>query len=74
MALVLAGLFFAGPAWAYVVGALALAPYVVMVWPYRNLSDDQCERANRGWRKFLWVNFVSGLVITLVLNYVTQYG
>jgi 4-hydroxybenzoate polyprenyltransferase len=74
MGLVLAGLFFAGPAWAYVVGALALAPYVVMVWPYRNLSDAQCEQANRGWRKFLWVNFVSGLVITLVMNYVTQYG
>jgi 4-hydroxybenzoate polyprenyltransferase len=71
---ILAGALIAAPAWAYIIGALALVPYVVMVWPYRNLPDEQCEQANRGWRKFLWVNFVSGLVITLVLNYVTQFG
>jgi 4-hydroxybenzoate polyprenyltransferase len=48
--------------------AAALAiPYVIMVWPYRSLPDAECERANRGWRAFLWINYAAGFAVTLLL-------
>ena len=48
--------------------AAALAiPYLIMVWPYRSLPDADCERANRGWRAFLWINYTAGFAVTLLL-------
>ena len=48
--------------------AAALAsPYLAMVWPYRSLPDAECERANRGWRAFLWINYAAGFAVTLLL-------
>jgi len=48
--------------------AAALAiPYLIMVWPYRSLPDADCERANRGWRAFLWINYAAGFAVTLLL-------
>jgi hypothetical protein len=38
-----------------------------MVWPFRNLSDTDCERANRGWKKFLGINFFAGFIVTMLL-------
>jgi 4-hydroxybenzoate polyprenyltransferase len=48
--------------------AAALAiPYLIMVWPFRSLPDADCERANRGWRAFLWINYAAGFAVTLLL-------
>jgi 4-hydroxybenzoate polyprenyltransferase len=48
--------------------AAALAiPYLIMVWPYRSLPDAECERAHRGWRAFLWINYAAGFAVTLLL-------
>jgi 4-hydroxybenzoate polyprenyltransferase len=48
--------------------AAALAiPYLIMVWPFRSLPDTDCERANRGWRAFLWINYAAGFAVTLLL-------
>lgn len=47
--------------------ALLVIPYVWMVWPFRSLSDEQCEQANRGWRKFLAINFGVGFFVTMLL-------
>lgn len=49
-----------------IAAALAL-PYAVIVFPFRSISDASAESANRGWRRFLWVNFVSGFVVTMLL-------
>lgn len=49
-----------------IAAALAL-PYAAIVFPYRSISDASAETANRGWRRFLWVNFVSGFVVTMLL-------
>jgi hypothetical protein len=38
-----------------------------MVWPFRSLPDADCERANRGWRAFLWINYAAGFAVTLLL-------
>jgi 4-hydroxybenzoate polyprenyltransferase len=52
------------------VAALAAIPYMVIISPYLNITDQDCERANRGWRKFIWLNFAGGALISLLLiNY-----
>ncbi|GAB2826667.1 prenyltransferase [Alpinimonas psychrophila] len=65
--LIACGAFFAAAAWSFWVAAATAVPYILMVWPFRNLSDADCERANRGWRKFLAINFFVGFVITMLL-------
>jgi 4-hydroxybenzoate polyprenyltransferase len=65
--LIACGAFFAAPAWSFGVAAATALPYILMVWPFRNLSDADCEQANRGWRKFLAINFFVGFVITMLL-------
>ena len=52
------------------VAALAAIPYLVIISPYLNITDADCERANRGWKKFIWLNFAGGALISLLLiNY-----
>lgn len=65
--LILSGAAFAEPNWVFWVAAFAAIPYLVMVWPYRNLSDDRCEEANSGWKRFLTINFIAGFIITWML-------
>ena len=53
------------------VAALAAIPYLVIIAPYLNITDENCEAANRGWRKFIWLNFGAGALISLLLiNYI----
>ena len=53
------------------VAAIAAIPYMVIISPYLNITDEGCERANRGWKKFIWLNFAGGALISLLLiNYV----
>ena len=56
-------LVLAGPKVAWT-AALAL-PYLLMVWPFRSITDTECEQANRGWRRFLWINFLVGALLTM---------
>ena len=56
--------------WHGVVASLAVLPYLVIISPYLNITDQDCERANRGWKKFIWLNFAAGALISLVvINY-----
>ena len=54
-------------AWPVFYACLLALPYLWMVWPFRNLSDENCEQANRGWRKFLAINFFAGFIVTMLL-------
>ena len=65
--LILSGAFFAEPTWPFWVASNTAVPYQLKVWPYRNLPDARCEEANRGWKKFLGLNFFAGFVVTMVL-------
>lgn len=47
--------------------SLLVIPYLVMVAPFLRLPDTECERANRGWRFFLAINFFVGFVVTMLL-------
>lgn len=49
------------------IAAVLALPYAFIVFPFRSISDADAETANRGWKRFLWVNFVSGFVVTMLL-------
>ncbi|MEY4366726.1 MAG: hypothetical protein RLZ28_141 [Actinomycetota bacterium] len=54
--------------------AIAAVPYMAVVAPFWFITDETCETANRGWRRFIWLNFFAGTVVTLLLNYAIQSG
>ena len=49
------------------IAAVLVVPYALMCAPFWSVTDDAAETANRGWRRFLWLNFVSGFVVTMLL-------
>ncbi|HSE29721.1 MAG TPA: prenyltransferase [Candidatus Saccharimonadales bacterium] len=53
---------------AIVVGLVSLI-YLFNALPFVNLSDKSSESANRGWRRFIWLNMLTGAVITVILLY-----
>ena len=56
--------------WHGVVASIAVLPYLIIISPYLNITDADCERANGGWKRFIWLNFFAGALISLVvINY-----
>jgi 4-hydroxybenzoate polyprenyltransferase len=49
-----------------VVGATCLL-YIANVWPFWNTTDKQAPRAHAGWRRFMWLNFFTGFVVTVTI-------
>ena len=47
--------------------ALAALPYLFVVGRELSITDENCERANRGWKVFIWLNFFAGAVICSLL-------
>lgn len=66
-AYVLAALVLLALPWPGVLAALLPLPYAVSTWRFRGVTDDDCERANAGWRTFLWLNLVTGFLVTMLL-------
>lgn len=54
-----------GP-WGIIVGIVGLA-YVANVAPYLHVTDTSSPKTNAGWRRFIWLNFGTGFVVTIVL-------
>jgi len=50
-------------AWA----ALLAIPYLLAAGPFARVSDEDSGRANRGWRHFLWINYLCGFLVTMLL-------
>lgn len=50
--------------WLAAVLPLAYAASTARFWSVR---DADCERANAGWRTFLWLNLVVGFLVTMLL-------
>jgi hypothetical protein len=41
--------------------------YAVSTARFWSVRDADCERANAGWRTFLWLNLVVGFLVTMLL-------
>ncbi len=52
------------PGW--LAAALPL-PYAANAARFWSVRDADCERANAGWRVFLWLNLVTGFLVTMLL-------
>lgn len=52
------------PAW--IVG-LAVLTYVFNAARFWNITNETCEQANRSWKVFIWLNYLVGAVITILL-------
>ncbi len=62
-----AGLIMLSTGWPSAIAGIAALPYLVIVAPFLNLKDADCEQANRGWRRFIWLNFFAGAVVSILL-------
>jgi len=67
VAYVLAGVLLLFLGFPGAIAAVLALPYAISVLPYWSITDAQAETANRGWKRFLWFNFVSGFVVTMLL-------
>lgn len=54
-------------AWPAPLAALVVVPYVVNAAPWRSVGDDQAAETNTAWRHFIWLNYVSGFAVTMLL-------
>ncbi len=66
-AYVAAGILLLFTRWPGPLAAILMLPYAVSVLPYWSIADAEAESANRGWKRFLWLNFVTGFLVTLLL-------
>ncbi|WP_378144103.1 prenyltransferase [Cnuibacter sp. UC19_7] len=67
VAYVASGLLMLLTPWPGPLAGLLALPYAVSILPFWSITDPEAESANRGWRRFLLLNFVSGFLITLLL-------
>ncbi|MDO5617689.1 prenyltransferase [Kocuria sp.] len=56
-------------AWPGPVAALFVLPYLANVIPFLGLNDADSHRAHLGWKRFLWINYLVGFAVTMLLIY-----
>lgn len=67
VAYALAGVAMLLTAWPGPLAAVLVIPYLVVCWPYRNVTDAESDRATAGWNRFLWLNQIAGFGTTMLL-------
>jgi 4-hydroxybenzoate polyprenyltransferase len=63
----LAGILLLATEWPGPLAAVLAVPYVVNALPWWRVTDETAPTANRGWRRFLWLNFATGFAVTMLL-------
>ena len=61
-----AGLAMLGTPWPGPLAAIIAVPYIVNCAPYWNVTDTTAARTNVAWRRFIWLNYGSGFLVTLI--------
>jgi len=62
-----AGFYLLTLGWPTNLVAIAAIPYVGILIPHLNITDENCETANKGWKQFIWLNFFAGFMVTMML-------
>lgn len=68
------GLVLLAAGWPAMLAGLLALPYLLSIVPFRSLPDAACEAANAGWRRFLWLNLVTGFLLTQLLIWISLGG
>ncbi len=63
----LAGVAMLFTPWPGPLAAVLALPYIAAAAPFWSISDERSGEANRGWRRFLWINYACGFVVTMLL-------
>lgn len=71
LAYLVSGLLLLALPWPSTLAAALVLPYLANVVPYLRLDDAECERAHAGWRRFLWLNYLTGFLLTQLIIVVT---
>ena len=53
--------------WPGPLASILVLPYAAVCAPFWNVTDSAADTANRGWRRFLLLNFITGSVVTLLM-------
>ena len=53
--------------WPGPLAAVLVLPYAAVCAPFWNVTDAASEQANRGWRRFLLLNFITGFLVTMLM-------
>ncbi|MBD2766130.1 prenyltransferase [Kocuria sp. cx-455] len=53
--------------WPGQFAALLAVPYLGNVLRFRSVTDADSGRANAGWKTFLWLNYLTGFLVTMLL-------
>ena len=61
-----AGLAMLATPWPGPLAAIVAVPYIVNCAPYWNVTDTTATRTNTAWRRFIWLNYGSGFLVTLI--------
>ncbi|MDH6237985.1 prenyltransferase [Cryobacterium sp. CG_9.6] len=64
---IVAGILMLSTTWPGPLAAVLVLPYVAAAFPFRSISDDDSEQANRGWKRFLWINYTVGAFVTMLM-------
>ncbi len=67
LAYLLGGVLLLFSAWPGPLASILVLPYAAVCAPFWNVSDAAAESANRGWRRFLLLNFVTGFLVTMLM-------
>lgn len=62
-----AGLLLLATDWPGPLAALLVLPYAQNTIRFARLDDAASATANAGWRRFLWLNYVTGFLVTMLL-------
>ncbi len=55
--------------WPAPLAAMVAVPYIVNCTPWFFVSDEESGSANRAWRRFIVLNYLSGFAVTLIMIY-----
>ena len=50
-----------------IIVGLANLLYVANIYKYLNVGDNDSNKTNEAWKRFIWLNMIIGFVITLIL-------
>ncbi|MEV7605847.1 prenyltransferase [Paenarthrobacter sp. NPDC089322] len=63
----LAGLAMLLTPWPGPLAAIIALPYILNCAPWWNVTDSTAALTNKAWRRFIWLNYGSGFLVTLIL-------
>lgn len=62
-----AGALMLATPWPGPLAAIVLVPYLINCAPWWSVSDERAAETNRSWRRFIWLNYFSGFLVTLIM-------